>query len=106
MLEKLNNSHLDITGTRHRAAECMYSYLNSDCETHRSMEEANAKMPLTPREIPDGPLTKIDVNLFTLNNFNCLTLVYFSGYVEVDDLLDTLFCSICQKVPFCSIWTV
>ena len=85
---------------------------NSECGTYRSMEVANAKMPLTPHNIPERPLTKIVVNLFTLNNIDYLILVDdFSGYFEVDDLLDTLFCCFCyfaifREVPFSSIWTV
>lgn len=109
MLEKLHSSHLGITGTRRRAAECLYwPNMNNDikefisqCETCRSMEVANAKMPLTPHDIPDRPWSKVGVDLFTLNNINYLILVdYFSGYFEVDELSQTLAINVIQKMKY------
>jgi hypothetical protein len=63
MLDKLHSSYLGITGTRRRAAECLFwPNMNKDikdfisqCETCRSMEVANAKMPLASHDIPDRP---------------------------------------------------
>ncbi|XP_048759452.2 uncharacterized protein K02A2.6-like [Ostrea edulis] len=109
MLKNIHSSHLGITGTRRRAAECLYwPNMNNDikdfisqCETCRSMEVANAKMPLVPHDIPDRPWSKVGVDLFTLNNINYLIIVdYFSGYFEVDDLRDTLAITVIRKMKY------
>lgn len=109
MLKNIHSSHLGITGTRRRAAECLYwPNMNNDikdfisqCETCRSMEVANAKMPLVPHDIPDRPWSKVGVDLFTLNNINYLIIVdYFSGYFEVDDLRDTLAITVVRKMKY------
>jgi uncharacterized protein YnzC (UPF0291/DUF896 family) len=109
MLDKLHSSHLSITGTRRRAAECLFwPKMNnnikdfiSQCETCRSMEVANAKMPLAPHDIPDRSWSKVGVDLFTLSNVNYLILVdYFSGYFEVDDLRDTLAMTVIRRMKY------
>lgn len=109
MLERLHSSHLGITGTRRRAAECLYcpnmsndiKEFISQCETCRSMEVANTKMPLLPHDVPDRPWSKVGVDLFTLNNINYLILVdYFSGYFEVDELRQTLAINVIQRMKY------
>ena len=91
----IHASHAGVEGCLRRARESVYwPGMNSElrhwistCEPCRLFEISHGKETLMSHEVPQRPWEKVAVDLFSLNQTDCLVTVdYYSGYWELDKL--------------------
>jgi hypothetical protein len=91
--KEIHTAHSGIDGCLRRARECVYwpgitaeiKEWISTCETCRQYETSQPREPLMSHEIPDRPLEKMGVDIFTYEgNEYLVTVDYYSNYWELD----------------------
>ena len=96
MLTKLHESHLGIEKCKARARSIMYSCTGrerdieetiSRCSICAKYKPANPRQPLIPHVIPEGPWSKLGMDIFAFRGRDYLLVVdYFSKYPDVSKL--------------------
>lgn len=107
MLKQFHTGHFGVTKTLERAKDSIFwpgmSKEITDhvlkckvCLTHR---DSNAKEPLIPHEIPQGPYRKLGSDILTFEGKNyTLTSCYYSLFFEIDHLPDMRTETVIQKL--------
>lgn len=98
MMEKVHAGHSGVNSCLRRARELIYwprmsseirSFVES-CDVCASHSCKQPPEPLLQHEVPERPWEKVGTDLFTIHGRNYLvTADYFSGFIEVDYLLET-----------------
>jgi len=103
----LHRSHHGAGAILRRARETLYwPSMTQDikdrtdvCTFCHQYEAAQAKLPLMPHEIPERPWEKVATDMFEYQRKDYSILVdYFSGFIEVDELPDTLSCTVIKAL--------
>ena len=107
MLKQVHTGHLGVTKTLERAKDNIFwpgmtkeiqDYV-LHCEVCLTHRDSNAKEPLMPHEVPQGPYQKLGSDIFSFKGKNyLLTSCYYSRFFEIDDLPDMRAETVIQKL--------
>ena len=107
MLKQVHTGHLGVTKTLERAKDNIFwpgmtketqDYV-LHCEVCLTHRDSNAKEPLMPHEVPQGPYQKLGSDIFSFEGKNyLLTSCYYSRFFEIDYLPDMRAETVIQKL--------
>lgn len=93
MLQCIHESHFGIENCRRRAREVLFwpgmsqniSEIVNSCDVCCTYQKRQTKEPLHPHSVPERPLQKIGVDLFTFDQQEYLLIVDdYSKFIEVE----------------------
>ena len=98
MLKAVHISHMGMVKTKQLARDIVYwpnmnkqiEQLISRCSVCLEHRNKNAREPMMAHPVPKRMWTKLGADLFQIGNEHYMVIVdYFSGFIELDELLDT-----------------
>ncbi|XP_046862423.1 uncharacterized protein K02A2.6-like [Xenia sp. Carnegie-2017] len=107
MLKAIHQGHFGSESFKRRAQECLYWPKMSleieaevrKCEICNAHKSHQQKEPLQSHIVPHRPWSKVGADLFELNGRSNLLMVdYYSGFFEIDYLLNTTSKTVITKM--------